>query len=392
MTSGPADYLIVYWEVLLLAFVFTAILFFNVHREMGNNWQVTIFKAFLCTLMLALVVDGITHAQYRGFLHLPPLPIAFLYALYMFLFSGVLPLLWFTFAELRIGGRLLSKRSTVIIFLIPAAIISFMCFASIKTGWFFHVDENGIYTRGSLWAIQTAVSYIYFLFTTAHALIVAVREPSPLQRKQYYILSMYLIAPFLGGLLQLIVGNHPFVAPATSIAMMFIFLSIQSNMINNDTLTGLYNRKATERYIEDLKLRTSHKNPFYLYVMDVDGFKNINDSFGHMEGDRALRIVANVLHKVSDEFGGFVSRLGGDEFLAAIEAKNIDKPESFEERFREVMEKEEKILDLPYKLRLSFGYTKCVSPAVKLDDIINFADQKMYHKKTKRYSENSDNA
>lgn len=323
---------------------------------------------------------------------MPPFLVAFLYALYMFLFSGVLPLLWFTFAELRLGGQLLRKRSTVIICLIPAAIISFMCFASIKTGWFFRIDQNGIYTRGDLWAVQTAVSYIYFLFTTVHALIVAGREPSPVQRKQYYILSMYLIAPFLGGLLQLFIGNHPFVAPATSIAMMFIFLSIQSNMINNDTLTGLYNRKATERYIEDLKMRTSHANPFYLYVMDIDGFKNINDSFGHMEGDRALRIVANVLHKTGDEFGGFVSRLGGDEFLAAIEAKNIDKPESFEDFFTESIKKEEKLLDLPYKLRLSFGYAKCVSPAEKLDNIINTADREMYHRKTGRQAEISDNA
>ena len=49
-----ADYLIVYWEVLLQAFIYTAILFFSVRREMGSDYEVNIFKAFLCVLMLAL--------------------------------------------------------------------------------------------------------------------------------------------------------------------------------------------------------------------------------------------------------------------------------------------------------------------------------------------------
>lgn len=382
-----ADYLIVYWEVLLQAFIYTAILFFSVRREMGSDWEVNIFKAFLSVLMLALVVDGFTHAQYRGALHMPSTLVAFLYALYMFLFSGVLSFLWFVFAEMRLGSSFLRKMPVRIISTIPLLIVSFMCFASIKTGWFFSVDEEGIYTRGKLWAVQTLVSYMYFLFTTVHALYKARREPSPVERKQYYILSMYLIAPFLGGLLQLFVGNHPFVAPATGIAMLFIFLNIQGNMINNDTLTGLGNRKSAEKYIEDLKMRTSKSRPFYLYIMDIDSFKSINDKYGHIEGDGALRIVGNVLRKAADEYGGFAARIGGDEFLAAIEAKNIDDADTFEESFKDFMLQEEHVLNLPYNLNLSFGHTTCDSPDISMDDLIDQADKEMYQLRAQRRAE-----
>ena len=386
MAQDYTEYLIVYCEVLLQAFIYTAILFFSVRREMGSDVEVRIFKAFLFSLMLALVIDGFTHAQYRGVLHMPPGLVAFLYALYMFLFSVVLSFLWFNFAEVRLGSRFIQKPLGILISIIPLAIVSFMCFASIKTGWFFKIDDEGIYSRGNLWAIQTAVSYMYFLFTTVHAFIKARHEPAPMQRKQYYILSMYLIAPFLGGLLQLFVGNHPFVAPATGIAMLFIFLNIQGSMINNDTLTGLYNRKSAESYYDDLKMRASTRNPFYLYMMDINGFKGINDTYGHIEGDKALRIVANVLRKVSDELGGYVCRYGGDEFLAMIEAKNMKDAGDFEEKFKASMEREERLLDLPYKLGLSFGHALCDSPAYSMDGLVQEADREMYQSKAEAYS------
>ena len=386
MAQNYTDYLIVYWEVLVIVFLYTGILFFSVRREMGSDIEVRIFKAFLSTLMFALIVDGFTHAQYRGALHMPPTLVAFLYSLYMFLFSGVAPFLWFSFAEIRLGGRIFRRRLTFALSLLPLAVVSIMCFASIKTGWFFKVDDEGIYTRGNLWAVQTAVSYLYFLFTTAHAFLKARSEPAPMQRKQYYILSMYLIAPFIGGLLQLFIGNHPFVAPATGIAMLFIFLNIQGSMINNDSLTGLFNRKSAESYYDDLKMRASARNTFYLYMMDINGFKGINDTYGHIEGDKALRIVANVLRKVSDELGGYVCRYGGDEFLAMIEAKNIKGPDDLEKRFNESMEKEARLLNLPYKLSLSFGHAVCDSPANTMDGLVQEADKEMYQSKAESYS------
>ena len=375
------DYLIVYLEVLILTLTYTVILFLSVRREMGNDWEVKIFRTFLSTLIVALIADAFTQAQYRGFLHMPPMLVAFLYAFYMSMFSGVLPFLWFIFVEMRLGSRLVRKRSSIVICMIPLLIMVFMCYASMKTGWFFSVDEYGIYTRGKLWSLQAIVNYCYFAFTTVHAFLVASKEPSSIQRHQYYILASFVIAPFIGGLFQLFIGNHPFVAPATSIAMLFIFLNIQGSLIHNDSLTGLMNRKSAERHIEEIKLHTSPSNPYYVFKMGVDGFKAINDEYGYIEGDKLLKTVAKVLQNVSTQFGAFVSRLGGVEFLAVVDGKNLIDPEDYEITVKDAMEREAKNQNLPYELKLDFGYTKVDSPAGKTSAIITEADHQMHSNK-----------
>lgn len=382
------DYLIVYLEILFLTLVYTTVMFINVRSEMGNAWEVNIFRAFLFTMMLALIADAFTQIQYRGFMHMSPVLVAFLYSFYMFMFSGVLPFLWFVFVEMRLGRGLLRNRVAVAISIIPLAVVSVMCFASMKTGWFFSVDQYGIYSRGELWSVQVIVNYCYFLFTTIHALYVASREPSTLLRRQYYVLAMFLIPPFIGGMLQLYIGNHPFVAPATSIAMLFIFINIQGSLIHNDALTGLYNRKSAERYIEELKLQASKTKPFYLFKMSVYGFRAINDLHGYLEGDRVVKMVAKVLQNVTNGYNGLVSRLGGVEFLSVIDGGDIKDPAEFEKSVRTAMEKEARKQKLPYELRLDFGYSKCESADSKTATLINDADREMHLNKNSRENKN----
>lgn len=369
------DYITVYLEIIALTFVYMGVLFFNVRSEMGNKREVEIFRAILMFMALALIADSITQIQYRGFVHLPPFLVAFLYGFYMFVFSGVLPFLWLVFVELRLGSTLLRKRGALIVSTIPLMFVSVMAFASIKTGWFFKVDEYGIYTRGDYWTLQVIVNYCYFLFTTIHALIAAKTEPSPVQRKQYYVLASFVIAPFIGGLLQLFIGNHPFVAPATSIAMLFIFINLQNTLIRNDSLTGLYNRDSAEEYIQNLRHNVSERKPFYIYRIRIEGLKEINFTHGYMEGDEAIKKVASALRTVTKRYGGLVSSLGGVEFLAVIDGKNLKKREKYENAVREELTKQTKKENLPYELSVSIGKTKCGSPTVSTRELIHEADQ-----------------
>lgn len=369
------DYITVYLEIIALTFVYMGVLFFNVRSEMGNKREVEIFRAILMFMALALIADSITQIQYRGFANLPPFLVAFLYGFYMFVFSGVLPFLWLVFVELRLGSNLLRKRGALIVSAIPLMFVSVMAFASIKTGWFFKVDEYGIYTRGDYWSLQVIVNYCYFLFTTIHALIAAKTEPSPVQRKQYYVLASFVIAPFIGGLLQLFIGNHPFVAPATSIAMLFIFINLQNTLIRNDSLTGLYNRDSAEEYIQDLRHNVSERKPFYIYRIRIEGLKEINFTHGYMEGDEAIKKVASALRTVTKRYGGLVSSLGGVEFLAVIDGKNLKKREKYENAVREELNKQTKKENLPYELSVSIGKTKCGSPTISTRELIHEADQ-----------------
>lgn len=87
---------------------------------------------------------------------------------------------------------------------------------------------------------------------------------------------------------------------------------------DTDGLTGLPNRSCFEARLADAfaKARTTHK-PLCLLLLDLDGFKGINDTFGHAAGDEVLRIMADRLRRVAGPHG-FAARLGGDEFVILL--------------------------------------------------------------------------
>src|SRR5437899_11994936 len=93
------------------------------------------------------------------------------------------------------------------------------------------------------------------------------------------------------------------------------------NLALTDELTGLYNRRGFMALAErQLKIGRRSGRGMLLFVMDVDRLKQINDSFGHFEGDRALKRTAEVLEETLRD-SDVLARLGGDEFaVLAVEA------------------------------------------------------------------------
>ena len=93
---------------------------------------------------------------------------------------------------------------------------------------------------------------------------------------------------------------------------------------HHDNLTGLPNREYLKRYIEDIQLRAeSNKEIFTFYYLDLDGFKLINDTYGHDAGDIILKEVSNRINTNMGE-DDVAIRLGGDEFLIIKKADSDD--------------------------------------------------------------------
>lgn len=102
-----------------------------------------------------------------------------------------------------------------------------------------------------------------------------------------------------------------------------------------DALTGLANRKAFDEYItRSIELHSLLGQPACLMMIDVDSFKQINDSFGHITGDTILRQVSNILSKTFLRRVDFVCRYGGDEFAVILQETKLENAQLLAERLR----------------------------------------------------------
>jgi len=147
-----------------------------------------------------------------------------------------------------------------------------------------------------------------------------------------------------------------------------------------DPLTGLGNRRAFEHDLEKLPHRPSERLAM-LVVLDLDGFKGINDTFGHVHADHVLVRLGGVLRSRA-RAGDRAYRLGGDEFALIIEAPRDLNPNRIAERYRALVE-EVRVSESVY-LQVSLGYAVYPSEASETEALWRLADDRMYQDKALR--------
>jgi diguanylate cyclase (GGDEF)-like protein len=158
------------------------------------------------------------------------------------------------------------------------------------------------------------------------------------------------------------------------------------NLALTDELTGLYNRRGFMALAErQLKLGRRSGRGMLLFMMDLDHLKRINDSFGHFEGDRALRHTAHALEETFRD-SDVVARLGGDEFaVLAIEATGHSEA-TIKTRLFECL-KAINPDQSRYELSLSLGVARFdPSTCTSIGELMVKADQAMYEQKRRRSS------
>lgn len=148
------------------------------------------------------------------------------------------------------------------------------------------------------------------------------------------------------------------------------------HMAYHDSLTSLPNRQALEEVIAERIEKDP--GPFYLVYIDLDGFKPVNDRFGHRHGDRVLIDIA-VRLKETLRAGDFAARIGGDEFVLLVDAFEQRRDlQSFLKRLLQVIE--QPILGEAAGITVSASIGASCYPANghNLDALMNSADQAMY--------------
>lgn len=153
-----------------------------------------------------------------------------------------------------------------------------------------------------------------------------------------------------------------------------------------DSLTGACNRGYGLALLgRELKFAQRKKTPFLLIYVDIDDFKNINDTFGHGEGDQVLKKVVKLLKSNLRDID-IICRMGGDEFLLIFSNSSLKDLSIIKERFNKNIVKLNQTINKPYKIGFSMGIS-CYDPdnPQPMDELIRIADNKMYEEKKKNF-------
>ena len=233
--------------------------------------------------------------------------------------------------------------------------------------WVFSVDADNIYHREGLYWIYI----VAFVLSVVYCFICIVQGNRKYQARFGSVLILILCFLAAGIGLQMFHSEIRVDFMCVAIGNLMLY-NYRGNVIHQiDMTTRLLNRRCYEKNIENMKTSA------YVLIFDINKFKQINDTYGHVEGDRCLALVAQQIFSVYGKYG-FCYRIGGDEFCV-IMLKNLDKIKILNCRFQEAMDH---MNQNNIKLSgVSLGYAYYDEKKMNIKDVIAQADEMMYKNK-----------
>ena len=155
------------------------------------------------------------------------------------------------------------------------------------------------------------------------------------------------------------------------------------HMARTDGLTGINNRVYFNQLFKETASKIVEENGcISVALFDIDKFKNVNDTYGHLAGDEAIKRIAAVTEEYIDEYEGFICRYGGEEFVCVLPNRDIDAAEPiirglFEKLCEQVVVYNE--FEIP--LSVSVGLTAYPKPCDDTEQLLKHADWCMYYAK-----------
>lgn len=241
--------------------------------------------------------------------------------------------------------------------------------------------SDGRYQRGFAYIIFLIFAAFYIL----DSLYLYVKRVKKNGSLKLFPVHIFLIPVILGVVIQAFFVEIAITWTSIAISVAGIMTALKNEIIFTDCLTGLYNRG----YLEFLHKRACNKKDCWVsgIMIDLNGFKQINDNYGHAEGDLALCIVADLLRKSFSEYG-VVTRYAGDEFVIMLNTTGDQFIQKIIKSAKKNFVTENEKNDKPYQLSASMGYAITNLSNETIDDFMNRIDEQMYQDKMKYYEHN----
>lgn len=367
-----------YIEVNVICLVLLAIMYGRVRQNRSIVSTSQIIMRRLITAMWALCLSDVVAVVCRGRFFPGARIVIQLSNLVYLEMMPLISMFWFFYVCNRIGKEL-NKRQ-VFLSQIPLVIFTICAIANPFNHFLFTIDSSNLYTRGPGVFLHWIISWFYLLYAGVLSAKAIRTAPNWARRNEYLPLLYFLILPTIGCVAQMIFYGVTSVAAGITLSIILISLQSQDNQISVDELTGINNRKAMRRFVDNL-VHKSTPPQLTVMMIDINKFKQINDTLGHSVGDMALCETANILRQVCGKSKErlFLSRYGGDEFVIIGQHVSNDSAEALVSMLHESFSDFSKEQQKPYTLNISIGYAigSC-EDYLQFEQLLKTADESMY--------------
>ena len=378
-----AEYAILYLEINLLSLIIIAIILYKTNglskMVAQRNFAMSIVAEmvfFASDTLYVLVNSGVLRfGAADGIVKLMCKEIYFFSTAMMCFF-------WFIYFEhLRSTAFVREKKNVRIASCILWA-MGILLFINLFTGFLFSVDADGTYHRGSFFILTYILSYSYVLIAYIRTICGMLDKSYTGDRNTLRLLVIFPAAPGAAGIFQFIYPGLPIACGVLAITTLLLYLNWIDQLISLDPLTGLNNRKQLGHFYDHWTKNHSEGDTINVLMIDANKFKSINDTYGHVEGDRALKNIAESLKLGCKGLPkrANIARYGGDEFAVLFEASNQDDIGHLIDSIRQQLADINERTKVPFELTVSIGSASS-DGTLSLKELIDKADEAMYEEK-----------
>lgn len=360
---------------IIILFIF---LYFICRHKYQKTVEQNLLKYLVIGAITMLLVDVISRLDGLKYDFFPILNHAGNYLL--FALAPILPIIWTLYISYKVNLSIKSTKKLaiklIILFVINLVFVSIM----IVSGLFYTINASNIYARGPLFAL----SYIMPIGLLLYSFYFIFTNQKRIDGSHLYALMFFAIPPIIAAIAQGFVYGFSLIYNSITISILLIFIKNQANQMDVDYLTNVYNRKKLQNHLTERINNTTRDGEFAAMMIDLDGFKVINDTYGHTEGDQALRIVADLIKKAVGK-QVLVARYGGDEFCLVLDVKQATDIAKINDCINRQFNAFNALNIKPYQLSFSMGYEVFNKSKHKnVDVFIDVLDKFMYKDKGKK--------
>lgn len=372
-------------ELYILSIVLLLVMLRSVSNTTYRTMENIRLVWFLAGLLLYFCLDEFSVLLNEGILQLPQqlfwCRLSKLLSLYMLNFTVYL---WIVYSECKENIRYASVKSRRQIFM-PFLALMVLISGNWWNEFVFSFSKTLEFRRHFYFYADYILLMAALIIESMRKNYYASYEPDPVKESQSRRLGFFALPAIVFLILGMFIDSEPVNGIGMVIGALYIWITELDSEISVDPLTRINNRQQLNSYIRSKM--NSHEGKLYLLMMDINHFKSINDKYGHLEGDRALVKLAEVLKEACRDIPRrtFLARYGGDEFILICEVDREEEIRDIQDNIHRRLRIMNNWADLPYTLEVCIGAQSYDDPnIVTPQQFVDAADSALYEAKKHR--------